>query len=99
MASELCGSERRYPMYIESKAWVTNLKQKLACGSILVSNKMEYFEFFTRALKPGVHYVEVDASNLCFDTADKVTILFWKCFCTSGYESAVLYHWAGLKSD
>lgn len=59
-------------MYIESKAWVTNLKQKLACGSILVSNKMEYYEFFTRALKPGVHYVEVDANNLCLDTADKV---------------------------
>ena len=59
-------------MYIESKAWVTNLKQKLACGSILISNKMEYFEFFTRALKPGIHYVEVDQNNLCLDTAEKV---------------------------
>ena len=59
-------------MYIESHAWVTNLKQKLACGSILVSNKMEYFEFFTRALKPGVHYVEVDSHNICVDTARKV---------------------------
>lgn len=62
----------RYPMYIESKAWVTNLKQKLACGSILISNKMEYFEFFTRALKPGIHYVEVDQNNICLDTAEKV---------------------------
>ncbi len=62
-------------MYIESKAWVTNLKQKLACGSILISNKMEYFEFFTRALKPGIHYVEVDQNNLCLDTAEKVRIL------------------------
>ena len=60
-------------MYIESKAWVTNLKQKLACGSILISNKMEYFEFFTRALKPGIHYVEVDEKNICVDTAEKVT--------------------------
>jgi len=60
-------------MYIESKAWVTNLKQKLACGSILISNKMEYFEFFTRALKPGIHYVEVDEKNICTDTAEKVS--------------------------
>jgi uncharacterized membrane protein len=64
-------------MYIESKAWVTNLKQKLACGSILISNKMEYFEFFTRALKPGIHYVEVDQNNICTDTAEKVS---FPCF-------------------
>ena len=70
----LCVLPCRYPMYIESKAWVTNLKQKLACGSILISNKMEYFEFFTRALKPGIHYVEVDQNNLCLDTAEKVQI-------------------------
>ena len=59
-------------MYIESDAWVTNLKQKLACGSVLMSNKMEFFEFFTRALKPGVHYIEVDSRNLCHDAASKV---------------------------
>ena len=62
----------RFPMYIESDAWVTNLKQKLACGSILVSNKMEYYEFFTRALQPGLHYVQVDPGDLCNDTAFKV---------------------------
>lgn len=59
-------------MYIESDAWVTNLKQKLACGSVLMSNQMEYHEFFTRALRPGVHYVEVDSRDLCHDTARKV---------------------------
>lgn len=62
----------RYPMYIESDAWVTNLKQKLACGSILVSNHMEYYEWFTRGLQPGVHYVEVDADDICEDTLRKV---------------------------
>ena len=62
----------RYPMYIESDAWVTNLKQKLACGSIIISNKMEYYEFFTRALQPGLHYVQVDPGDLCNDTAFKV---------------------------
>ena len=62
-------------MYIESDAWVTNLKQKLACGSILISNKMEYYEWFTRALQPGVHYVEVDSADICEDTVRKV-----RCF-------------------
>lgn len=61
-------------MYIESDAWVTNLKQKLACGSVLMSNQMEYHEFFTRALRPGIHYVEVDSRDLCRDTARKVKL-------------------------
>ena len=60
-------------MYIESDAWVTNLKQKLACGSVLMSNQMEFFEFFTRALQPGVHFVEVDSKDLCHDATLKVT--------------------------
>ena len=61
-------------MYIESDAWVTNLKQKLACGSVLMSNEMEFYEFFTRALVPGVHYVELDSKNLCRDAAAKVSL-------------------------
>ena len=63
----------RYLMYIEADAWATNLKQKLACGSVLMSAKMEYYEFFTRALLPNVHYVEVSTSDMCQDTASKVT--------------------------
>ena len=70
--SDPLGLRCRYPMYIESDAWVTNLKQKLACGSILISNKMEYYEWFTRALQPGLHYVQVDPGDLCNDTAFKV---------------------------
>ena len=34
---------------------------------------MGYYEFFTRALKPGVHYVEVDPDNLCDDLVSKVS--------------------------
>ena len=33
---------------------------------------MGYYEFFTRALKPGIHYVEVDPDNLCDDLVNKV---------------------------
>ena len=66
-------------MYIESDAWVTNLKQKLACGSVLMSNQMEFYEFFTRALVPGVHYVEVDSRNLCHDAARQVSCSPARC--------------------
>ena len=59
-------------MYIEADAWATNLKQKLDCGSVLMSAKMEFYEFFTRALEPDVHYVEVDTHDMCHDTARKV---------------------------
>ena len=64
----------RYLMYIEADAWATNLKQKLACGSVLMSAKMEYHEFFTRALQPNVHFVEVSTTDMCHDTASKVNI-------------------------
>ena len=63
----------RYPMHIESHAWTTNTKQKMACGSVFVSHKLEYYEWFTRALKPGVHFVEVDPETICVDTATKVS--------------------------
>ena len=59
-------------MYIEADAWATNLKQKLACGSVLMSAKMEFYEFFTRALQPNIHYVEVSTNDMCQDTASKV---------------------------
>ncbi len=38
----------------------------------MMSNVMEYHEFFTRALVPGYHYVEVDQSNMCEDALRKV---------------------------
>lgn len=63
----------RYVVYLESLAWSTNGRHKFSCGSVVISNKMGYYEFFTRALKPGVHYVEVDPDNLCDDIIEKVT--------------------------
>ena len=54
---------------MESNAWATNFKQKLACGSVVIAIKPRFFEFFTRALRPGVHYLEVEppaASGLAF---------------------------------
>lgn len=62
----------RYVVYLESMAWSTNGRHKFSCGSVVISNKMGYYEFFTRELKPGVHYVEVDPNNLCDDLVTKV---------------------------
>ncbi len=62
-------------MHIESHAWTTNTKQKMACGSVFVSHRLEYYEWFTRALKPGIHFVEVDPETICVDTATKVWTL------------------------
>lgn len=63
----------RYVVYLESLAWSTNGRHKFSCGCVVISNKMGYYEFFTRALKPGVHYVEVDPDNLCDDIVHKVS--------------------------
>ena len=62
----------RYVVYLESMAWSTNGRHKFSCGSVVMSNKMGYYEFFTRELKPGVHYVEVDPNDLCDDLVTKV---------------------------
>ena len=65
----------RYTAYLESEAWVTNLRLKLASGSVLLSNVMRFHEFFTRALVPGYHYVEMDDAHLCNDALRKVAAM------------------------
>ena len=42
---------------------------------------MGYYEFFTRALQPGVHYVEVDPDNLCDDLVNKVGLFCLLFYC------------------
>lgn len=46
-------------MYIESRAYVSNLRQKLVCGSPLLAPRMHYYEWYSRALVPGTHFVQV----------------------------------------
>jgi Glycosyl transferase family 90 len=74
-------------MYLESGAWATNFKQKLACGSVLLAVAPTHFEFFSRALVPGLHYVAVPAPaagaselaypRMCADIARQVRL--WRC--------------------
>ncbi|GAB4823426.1 hypothetical protein N2152v2_010472 [Parachlorella kessleri] len=65
----------RYQVYLQSNAWSTNFKQKVACGSVVVVPSMDYYEFWTRALEPGRHYVALktgDKLAMCLDVAEKV---------------------------
>lgn len=54
---------------------MTNLRLKLACGSVLLANVMRFHEFFTRALVPGYHYVEMQDAHLCNDALRKVAAM------------------------
>ena len=55
LVPQLC----RYSVYIESRAYVSNLRQKLMCGSPLLAPRMHYYEWYSRALVPGTHFVQV----------------------------------------
>ena len=57
--TELC----RYNAYIESSAWSTNLKQKLASGSPVLAIVPRYPEWFSRALVLGTHYVKAESQT------------------------------------
>lgn len=63
----------RYNVYIESGAWATNFKQKLASGSPVFAIDPRSPEFFSRALRPGVHYVPLRFGDMCNQTVDTVS--------------------------
>lgn len=54
-------------------AYASNLRQKMATGSVVLAVRMHYYEWWSRALKPGVHFVEVsEGDDLCEDILAKV---------------------------
>ncbi len=63
-------------MYIESGAWATNFKQKLASGSPVFAVDPRSPEFFSRALRPGVHYLPLSRDDKCNETVAQVRQLF-----------------------
>lgn len=58
-------------MHIEALGISPDLKHKLACGSVLVAFDMEYWEFWSRALRPGRDYVSLtnEEDHICNETA------------------------------
>ena len=73
----LDASHHRYPVYLESEAWATNFKTKLASGSAVLIPSFKHPEFFARDLIPYVHYVPIDVDDLCEDLVTKVGALDW----------------------
>ena len=67
-------TSRRYIVYIEAEAWATNLKHKLASGSLVFTPGMRHAEFFGRALEPHVHHVPLGTKRMCQELVDKVRI-------------------------
>ena len=59
--------KHRYLPYLESHAYSSKYKQLLACGSVMIAPRIDYPDFFLRALQKGIHYVEVNSDDLCND--------------------------------
>lgn len=64
----------RYAVHIEALGVSPDLRHKLACGSIAVAFEPEYWEFWTRSLKPGRDYVQLtnEEDHICNQTAAAV---------------------------
>ena len=68
----------RYPVYLEAGSYPWSLKHKLACGSALVSPAMRLHDWWSRALKPGRHYVQISSGDdMCRDAVAKVGPQDW----------------------
>ncbi|WOG87349.1 hypothetical protein DCAR_0206573 [Daucus carota subsp. sativus] len=55
----------RYKIYIEGRAWSVSEKYILACDSMALVVKPQFYDFFTRSLQPLVHYWPVNNNNKC----------------------------------
>jgi hypothetical protein len=58
---------RRYKIYIEGRGWSVSDKYILACDSMTLFVKPEYYDFFIRSMVPLQHYWPVSARNKCRD--------------------------------
>ncbi len=50
----------RYIIHTAGFSYSAGLKYKLACGSVVLKFKSQYSEFWEPAIKPDVHYVELE---------------------------------------
>ncbi|KAL6177234.1 hypothetical protein ACLB2K_048760 [Fragaria x ananassa] len=55
----------RYKIYIEGYAWSVSEKYILACDSVTLLVKPNYYDFFTRSLRPVHHYWPIRNDNKC----------------------------------
>ncbi|KAM7276100.1 hypothetical protein ACFE04_017966 [Oxalis oulophora] len=57
----------RYKIYIEGNAWSVSEKYILACDSMTLFVKLNYFDFFTRSLEPMKHFWPIRSTDKCRD--------------------------------
>ncbi|GMH08992.1 hypothetical protein Nepgr_010832 [Nepenthes gracilis] len=55
----------RYKIYIEGSAWSVSLKYILACDSVTLLVKPQYYDFFSRILMPVHHYWPIRDDDKC----------------------------------
>ena len=55
----------RYKIYIEGYAWSVSEKYILACDSVTLLVKPDYYDFFVRSLKPLEHYWPINNDDKC----------------------------------
>ncbi|GAB4844469.1 hypothetical protein Ancab_037845 [Ancistrocladus abbreviatus] len=55
----------RFKIYIEGIAWSVSEKYILACDSMTLLVKPQFYEFFTRSLQPMKHYWPINPNDLC----------------------------------
>ncbi|KAF8013603.1 hypothetical protein BT93_I1456 [Corymbia citriodora subsp. variegata] len=55
----------RYKIYIEGRGWSVSEKYILACNSMTLLIKPQYFDFYTRGLVPLQHYWPIRANKKC----------------------------------
>lgn len=67
----------RFSLHIEGLSHDQSLRHRLACGSLVVAYAMEYWEWWSRALVPGEHYVRLtnEEDHICNETAAALTDL------------------------
>ncbi|KAG2250082.1 hypothetical protein Bca52824_089710 [Brassica carinata] len=57
----------RYKIYIEGRAWSVSKKYILACDSMALLVKPEFFDFFGRSMVPMEHYWPIRPQESCRD--------------------------------
>ncbi|KAJ6710105.1 KDEL LYS-ASP-GLU-LEU CONTAINING - RELATED [Salix koriyanagi] len=57
----------RYKIYIEGNSWSVSEKYILACDSMALLVKPEYYDFFSRSMEPMLHYWPIRTGNKCRD--------------------------------
>ncbi|XP_050204136.1 uncharacterized protein LOC126654112 [Mercurialis annua] len=57
----------RYKIYVEGRSWSVSDKYILACDSMTLLIKPDYYGFFLRSLEPMQHYWPIRKTNKCKD--------------------------------